>query len=271
LTTTLWIGDPPVAVFAVIDRVVIAPSVGVDPEATVIDTVGRAEMVMLTAVDVEPPAVAVTLAALVVDSVVRATPAVSVLTTAELNEPAVVANVTGTPAIAFPDVSTTRALMVVVPPAGGTEVGLALTLTREAAAAPTESSSASDAAPPDSALIDAFPDWPLARNCTVATPLSVRASGGANAPSVVVNVTVVPFWTGVPLDSSTVARTSVVPFACTTVFAVDNLMVDSRGASNGILSQAAARIAHEAASAYTRSFPDRPGPVMMESIPERNV
>jgi len=152
------------------------------------------------------------------------------------------------------------------PPLAATLVGLALRLTAFAAAAPTVSVNASEAAPPEIALIDAVPDWPLPTNRAVATPLSVRASTGASAPRFVVNVTVVPFWTGVPLDSSTVARTSVVPFAWTMVLAVDRVIVDSRGASSGSLSHVAVRTAVQAASAQTRRFPDRPSPAMMECI-----
>lgn len=242
------------------------PSVGVDPDATVIATVGRADSVTIVAVEVVPPAVAVTLACCVVDSVVRAVPAVSVLTTVALNVPAVVAKVTGTPPSGFPDASTTCALIVVVPPVDGTDAGFAVTLTRPAAAAPTDSSRASDAAPPEIALIDALPDWPLPRNCTAATPLSVRASAGDSVPRFVVNVTVVPFWTGVPLGSSTVARMSVVPFAWTTVLADDKVIVEDCGASSGSLSQAAATAAVKATSTHRRRFPDRASPAMMESI-----
>src|SRR5215216_5803202 len=106
-------GAPPVPEFAVIENVVIAPSVGVDPDATEIAAVGRGEIVMLSAVDVEPPAVAVTFAGAVVVSVVRAVPELSVFTTAALNDPAVVENVTGTPPIGLPDASTTAAVIVV--------------------------------------------------------------------------------------------------------------------------------------------------------------
>jgi hypothetical protein len=115
-------------------------------------------MVMLSADEVDPPAVAVTLAGFVVDNVVRAIPAVSVFTTDALKEPAVVANVTGTLARGFPDASTTTAVIVVLPPVDGIDVGSALTLTRSAAAAPTDSSSASEAAPPEIARSDAVPD-----------------------------------------------------------------------------------------------------------------
>jgi hypothetical protein len=76
--------------------------------------------------------------------------------------------------------------------------------------------------------------------------LSVRASVGETVPRFVVNVTVVPFWTGVPLGSSTVARISVVPLAWTFVLADDNSIVDSGGASSGNLSQAETATAHTA-------------------------
>jgi type II secretory pathway pseudopilin PulG len=152
------------------------------------------------------------------------------------------------------------------PPLAATLVGLALTLTAFAAAAPTVSVNASEAAPPEIALIDAVPDWPLATNRAIATPLSVRASTGESVPRLVVKVTVVPFWTGVPLDSSTVARTSVVPFAWTMVLAVDSVIVDSRGASSGSLSHAAVRTAVQATTAHAQIFPDRPSPAMMECI-----
>src|SRR5918994_2848306 len=150
-------GGPPVAGVAVIENVVIPPSVGVEPDATLIDAVGRADTAMLTAGEVVPPAVAVTLAALLVVNVVRAIPAVSVFATAELNVPAVVAKLTGTPARGLPDASTTDAVMVVLPPPDGTDVGLAVRLTRPVAAAPTEISIGVDAAPPEIARTDAFP------------------------------------------------------------------------------------------------------------------
>ena len=94
----------------------------------------------------------------------------------------------------------------------------------------------------------------------------MRASTGDSVPRFVVKVTVVPFWTGVPLGSSTVARISVVPFAWTMVLAVDNVIVDSCGASSGSLSHAAVRTAVQAANAHTQRFPDRPSPAMMECI-----
>jgi type II secretory pathway pseudopilin PulG len=156
--------------------------------------------------------------------------------------------------------------MTLVPPLAGTLVGLALRLMPFTAAAPTVSVNASDAAPPEIAVIAAAPDWPLAMNRAAATPLSVRASVGDIAPRLVVNVTVVPFWTGVPLGSSTVARISVVPFACTIVLAVESVIFESCGASNGSLSQAAANTPALASSAPTQRFLEPPSPVMMESI-----
>jgi hypothetical protein len=176
------------------EKVVTVPTLGLaDPDAKLIVTTGRADTDIVTSADFVPPAVAETVAALFVVSVVRAMPALSVLTTGELKVPDVVVNVTGTPAIALPDASTTTALRLLVPPLEGTDVGLADTVTRPAAAAPTDNSNGSDAAPPEMAVIVAFPDWPLPRNCTVATPLSVRASTGETVPRFVVKVTVVPF------------------------------------------------------------------------------
>src|SRR5688572_20371983 len=136
--------------------------------------------------------------------------------------------------------------MTLVPPLAGTLVGLAFRLMPFAAAAPTVSVNASEAAPPEIAVIAAAPDWPLATNRAAATPLRVRASVGDIAPRLVVNVTVVPFWTGVPLGSSTVARISVVPFACTIVLAVDKVIVDSWGARRGSLSHVDTAIAQMA-------------------------
>ena len=144
---------------AEIENVVTVPTLGfVEPEAKLIVAVGRADTDIVTSVDFVPPAVADTVAALVVVSVVRATPALSVLTTEELNDPDVVLNVTGTPLIALPDASTTTAVTVVLPPLAGIDVGLADTLTRPAAAAPTDNSNGSDAAPPEIAVIVALPD-----------------------------------------------------------------------------------------------------------------
>ena len=122
------------------------------------ETVGRAAVETVTAVDVVPPALAVTLASRFVVSVVRAMPLESVFATVELNEPAVVENVTGTPVTELPEASKTAALIVDVPPLEGTDVGLAVRLIRLVAAAPSVNSRASDEAPPEIALTDARPD-----------------------------------------------------------------------------------------------------------------
>ena len=140
-----------------------------------------------------PATLAVTVASRLVVSVVTALPLRSVLADVALNDPAVLENVTGTPCTALPEVSVTVAVITLGPPLAATLVGLAFRLTAFAAAAPTVSSNASEAAPPEIALIAAVPDWPLATNRAVATPLSVRASAGDSAPRFVVNVTVVPF------------------------------------------------------------------------------
>ena len=55
----------------------------------------------------------------------------------------------------------------------------------------------------------------------MATPLNVRASLGDMLPRFVENVTVVPFCTGVPELSRTVARISAVPLAWTMAVFVD--------------------------------------------------
>ena len=143
----------------VIENVVTVPILGLaDPDAKLIVTVGRADTDIVTSADFVPPAVADTVAVLFVVSVVRAMPVLSVLTTGALNVPDVVVKVTGTPAIELPEASTTTALSVLVPPFEGTDVGLADTVTRPAAAAPTDNSNGSDAAPPEMAVIVAFPD-----------------------------------------------------------------------------------------------------------------
>jgi hypothetical protein len=150
-------GDPPAAAGVTVTlKFVTAPSVGVP--LAVIETVGRAESVIEIVAGVALPAVTVTVAAWFAVSVVRAVPEVSVLTTVALNVPAVVAKVTGTPPSGLPDASTTKAVIVVDPPVDGTDEGLAVTLTRPAAAPPTDSSSGSDAAPPEIALMEALPD-----------------------------------------------------------------------------------------------------------------
>jgi hypothetical protein len=103
----------------------------------------------------------------------------------------------------------------------------------------------------------------------VATPFTVRASLGLTDPSVVVNETVVPFWTGVPDDSRTIARISAVPFAWTVLLLVDRAIVDSWGASNGTLSHADTANPTLATTAHTMKYLERAGFVMMENMRTR--
>ena len=94
-----------------------------------------------------------------------------------------------------------------------------------------------DEVPPENARTSAVPDRVPARSFTVALPLFVRASFGSMVPSVVVKLTTVPFCTGVPADSMTVAVMSTDPFKPTVVLFANSVIVDSVGAASGILSQ----------------------------------
>jgi hypothetical protein len=217
------------------------------------------------------PVLAVTVASLLVVSVVAAVPLESVDATALLNVPAVVENVTGTSRNALPDVSDTVADIVLVPPVNGTVVGLAVTEIRPAAAAPTVILSAGFAvsaglAPPETARISATPEVPAASNVAVATPLTVRASTGLRRPKLVENVTVVPFWTGVPELSSKVAVTCAVPFDWTMVLLVPRVMVVPLGASNGTLSHPTAVQTATTAPTHAKMVPKGREPVKMENI-----
>ena len=66
---TLCRGAPPVAVLTVIEKVVMPPSTGVDPDASEMETVGRTEIVTVTCAVIVPPTVAVTMASREVVSV----------------------------------------------------------------------------------------------------------------------------------------------------------------------------------------------------------
>ena len=99
------------------------------------------------------------------------------------------------------------------------------------------------AAPPETARTVAVPETLPARNVTVHDPLCVRASAGSIVPMVVEKVTTVPFWTGVPADSVTVAVREAVPLSGTKVALAARLMVDPVGAVRGTLSQAPVSIA----------------------------
>ena len=83
------------------------------------------------------PAVAVTVAVLLVFSVVCALPRSSVLTTDAVKVPTVVVKVTGTPPSTLPFGSATDAVMTDAPPLCDTVPGLAPTTIRPTAAAPT--------------------------------------------------------------------------------------------------------------------------------------
>ena len=62
-----------------------------------------------------------------------------------------------------------------------------------------------DVAPPENADTVAVPDTPSENNFAVAWPFVVSADVGSRRPIVVVKVTSVPFCTGVPASSVTVA------------------------------------------------------------------
>ncbi len=91
---------------------------------------------------------------------------------------------------------------------------------------------------PEKALISAVPDWVPAISRTVALPPVVRPSAGSILPSDVVNVTTVPFCTGVPPLSSTLAVTSADPPSGSNCVLVNSVMVVPVGARSGTLSHA---------------------------------
>ena len=93
-------------------------------------------------------------------------------------------------------------------------------------------------AEPDVAPIFAVPDVPLPANVTRARPFSVRASRGSITPTVDVKYTIVPFCTGVPADSVTVAVISALPVTGRTVWLVVKVMDESVGAVRSTLSHA---------------------------------
>ena len=151
----------------------------------------------------------------------------------------------------LPVTSSTRAVIVTVPPLAGTLDGEAITEMRSAAAAPILTWSVSEALP-EKAVIVAVPERPSANKVTVARPLTVRASTGSILPSDVVKVTSVPLWTGVPEDgkkppvppwleplvpfSMSTAMTSVLPLIGRTFVAEMSVMTVPAGAVNGTLS-----------------------------------
>lgn len=143
-----------------------------------------AEVVVVSSPDVEiapTPAVAVTLAVLLVVSVVVALPFASVVAIDALREPLSVVNVTGTPAITVPLASLTVAVIAEWP-AGKIEAGSAVIAMLATPAAPTAIVIAPVSpvfTPPERGVIVAVPDSVPALNITITRPFSsVSASTG---------------------------------------------------------------------------------------------
>jgi len=155
------------------------------------------------------------------------------------SRPAVVVKVTGTPATRLPFSSVTRATTCTVPPVDGTTLGLAVSTMVEAAAPPIWTSTFSEIGSPESAPTVARPERFPAFSLTRTLPFSVRASRGETVPSVVVNVTSVPFCTAVPLCSMTVAMISAMPLIGKTSGEMARVMADCVGARSGTVLQAA--------------------------------
>ena len=133
---------------------------------------------------------------------------------------------TGTPATRLPVSSVTNATICTVSPVDGTTLGLAVTTMVEAAAPPIWTSTLSEMASPERAPTVARPDRRPAFSLTRTFPFSVRASRGEIVPSVVVNVTSVPFCTAMPLIGSSSGEMA-------------SVMADWVGARSGTVLQAA--------------------------------
>ena len=246
---------PIVGVTVSVTGVLIAVDVGDTATAMLL-----AAETLTVVVAVFEPALTVTVAVRFVVNVTLALPLASVIATVDDSVPAVVLNVTGTPTRRFPFASSAVAISVTVPPVDGTFDGEAETTTVltfappiviERAAPPPELDALGVVVPPvpvlgvdvplavpEVARISAVPDSVPAVNVATATPLCVCASAGSIVPSVLVNRTVVPFWTAEPLDSSTVAVTCVVPPVGSVNAADVSEIVELVGAVSGILSQA---------------------------------
>ena len=104
------------------------------------------------------PTDAVTSAAVVVVSAVRASPAASVVTARSRRRPAVAAKATPTFGSAFPPPSSTVAVNIVVPPPGGSAPGCAVRCNDAAAAEPINTCTTSLTALPEYATTLAVPD-----------------------------------------------------------------------------------------------------------------
>jgi hypothetical protein len=91
---------------------------------------------------------------------------------------------------------------------------------------------------PEKASTVAVPATDPARRRTDARPSLVLACWLSSAPRVVEKVTSVPFWTGVPAPSATLAVIVVSPSRETTAWLATSITVDPVGASSGTLSHA---------------------------------
>ncbi len=187
-------------------------------------TVGTATAVTF-AVAVFVPAVIVTVAVWFVLSIDVASPSTFVVAMTGESVPWSVLNATGTPASPLLLTSSTVATIVAVPPSCDTLEGLAVATTVVAAAAPIMIDTPVPAVPvvppaggvppdvpdveaePENALTTAVPETDPALKITVTLPSVVVASAGVTLPREVVKVTTVPFWTGHPPLSSTLAVT----------------------------------------------------------------
>jgi hypothetical protein len=223
---------------AVVTTLNTVASATVGVVVVVVTTTVGASLTATATVAEREPAVAVTVAALLVVSVVVASPPAALLTSVAPSVPEVVENDTGTPARLLPSASLTVAATVTVPPVEGTSAGFAVTDTAVAAAPPISTViGVSVRALPENATSDAVPDCVPALSVTTACPLLVTASCGSRVPRVVVNVTSVPLCAGVPLCSMTVAMICAVPLTGRTLRLETMVMTDAVGASSGTFSQ----------------------------------
>lgn len=187
-------------------------------------------------VPVAVPDVAVTSLAADVVSVARASPLASAVTNPGEIRPAVAVNVTGARGTLFPASSRTVATITINVPLLATESILRATV--PPSPAPMTISTSSASASPDCALTIAVPVRLPAWKVVVTRPFSVRASRGSTDPSVVANVTTVPFWGAFPPSSRTMAVIWAVPFIGSDVVFTESVTIDPDGASKGTLSQA---------------------------------
>jgi hypothetical protein len=118
-------------------------------------------------------------------------------------------------------------------------------MTRPTAAVPTAIFTAPLApvvAAPEAAVMVAVPFIPFALKVAIARPLiSVSISAGSTTPSVVVKMTWVPGWGGVPAGSMIWAISWAVPLAEIALLDAVRVIVEPDGARRGTSSQAAAR------------------------------